>query len=162
MSFVRAVRLRVPAGAAKPGPSIGQALGPLGINMAQFCKDFNEKSELLYEKETPLAVELRAMSDRSYTFSIRSPPTAWLVKQAVGMKMGPNSPSPEIPSGFITPEALYEIALIKQADDNRWHLPLEGIARSVIGTARSIGIRVKEETGDVEDADGGSKEKVAE
>lgn len=147
MSFVRAVRLRVPAGAAKPGPSIGQALGPLGINMAQFCKDFNEKSELLYERETPLAVELRAMSDRSYTFSIRSPPTAWLVKQAVGMKMGPNSPTPDTPSGFITPEAIYEIALIKQADDNRWHLTLEGIARSVIGTARSIGIKVKEEGG---------------
>jgi large subunit ribosomal protein L11 len=162
MSFVRAVRLRVPAGAAKPGPSIGQALGPLGINMAQFCKDFNEKSELFYERDTPLAVELRAMSDRSYTFSMRSPPTAWLVKQAVGMKMGPNSPTPDTPSGFITPEAVYEIALIKQADDNRWHLTLEGIARSVIGTARSIGIRVKEEGGDGVDDVGSKKEKLQE
>ncbi|KAG7354672.1 ribosomal protein L11 BL11 [Nitzschia inconspicua] len=156
MSFVRAVRLRVPSGAAKPGPSIGQALGPLGINMAQFCKEFNEKSETLYNKETPLRVELRAMSDRSYTFEIRSPPTAWLVKRAAGIDKGPTSPSIESPSGFITPEMVYQIALIKQADDNRWHLPLEGIARSVIGTARSMGIVVKEEA--VED-DGGSDKK---
>ena len=145
MSFVRAVRLRVPSGAAKPGPAIGQALGPLGINMAQFCKDFNEKSETMYEKETPLRVELRALSDRSYTFEIRSPPTAWLIKQASGVKKGPNAPSVDKPAGSITPEAIYEIAKIKQADDNRWHLPLEGIARSVIGTARSMGIQVKEE-----------------
>ena len=144
MSFVRAVRLRVPAAAAKPGPAIGQALGPLGINMAQFCKDFNEKSESLYERDTPLRVELRAMSDRTYEFDIRSPPTAWLVKRAAGVDKGPNSPSSEEPAGYITPEMVHEIALIKQADDNRWHLPLEGIARSVMGTAISIGIQVRE------------------
>eukprot|EP00980_Cylindrotheca_fusiformis_P000676 scaffold167_cov110-Cylindrotheca_fusiformis.AAC.4 len=146
MSFVRAVRLRVPAASAKPGPAIGQALGPLGINMAQFCKDFNEKSEALYERDTPLRVELRAMSDRTYEFNIRSPPTAFLVKQAAGITKGPDSPSAAgtLPSGYITPEQIYEIALIKQGDDNRWHLPLEGIARSVVGTAKSIGIQVRE------------------
>ncbi|KAL3922704.1 MAG: hypothetical protein SGILL_002060 [Bacillariaceae sp.] len=128
-----------------PGPAIGQALGPLGINMAQFCKEFNEKSENLYEKETPLRVELRAMSDRSYTFEIRSPPTSFLVKQAAGIQKGPTDPTIETPSATITPEMVYNIALIKQADDNRWHIPLEGIARSVIGTARSMGIIVKEE-----------------
>jgi large subunit ribosomal protein L11 len=115
--------------------------------MAQFCKEFNEKSESLYVKETPLRVNLRAMSDRSFTFEIRSPPTAWLVKRAAGVDKGPSAPSIEAPSGFITPEMVYHIALIKQADDNRWHLPLEGIARSVIGTARSIGISVREEKG---------------
>ena len=145
MSLVRAVRLRVPAAAAKPGPAIGQALGPLGVNMAQFCKEFNEKSESLYERDTPLRVELRAMSDRSFTFSIRSPPTAWLIKQAAGIKKGPNSPSPDVVSGYITPEMVYEIAKMKHADDNRWHLPLEGVARSVVGTARSMGIKVREE-----------------
>jgi large subunit ribosomal protein L11 len=145
MSLVRAVRLRVPSAAAKPGPAIGQALGPLGVNMAQFCKEFNEKSETLYERDTPLRVELRAMSDRSFTFAIRSPPTAWLIKRSAGVDKGPNSPSPDVVSGYITPEAVYEIAKMKQADDNRWHLPLEGVARSVIGTARSMGIRVREE-----------------
>mmetsp|Transcript_16606 Transcript_16606/g.18592 ORF Transcript_16606/g.18592 Transcript_16606/m.18592 type:complete len:155 (+) Transcript_16606:80-544(+) len=146
MSFVRAVHLRVPAGAAKPGPAIGQALGPLGINMAQFCKDFNGKSEEIYEKETPLRVELRAMSDRSFTFQIRSPPTSWLVQRAAGIEKGPQLPNMmEAPSGYITPEMIYNIALIKQGDDNTWHLPLEGLARQVVGTARSIGIQVREE-----------------
>lgn len=145
MSFVRAVRLRVPSGAAKPGPSIGQALGPLGVNMAQFCKDFNERSETMYEKETPLRVELRAMSDRSYTFEIRSPPTSWLIRQAAGIEQGPGSPNKDRPAGYITPEAIHEIALIKQGDDNRWHIPLEGVARSVVGTAHSMGVLVREE-----------------
>lgn len=146
MSFVRAVRLRVPAGSAKPGPAIGQALGPLGINMAQFCKEFNEKSEAIYERDTPLRVELRAKSDRSYTFDVRSPPTAWLVKQAAGVPKGPSNPrASDSPVGYITPEMVYEIAKMKQSDDNRWHLPLDGIARSVVGTARSIGIVVREE-----------------
>lgn len=145
MSFVRAVRLRVPAGNAKPGPAIGQALGPLGINMAQFCKDFNEKSEAMYEKDTPLRVNLRALSDRTYTFSVRSPSTSWLVRQAAGVTKGPGSPNGDRPSGYITPEVVYHIAEMKQADDNRWHLPLDGIARSVVGTARSIGIVVREE-----------------
>lgn len=149
MSFVRAVRLRVPAGSAKPGPAIGQALGPLGINMAQFCKEFNEASEAMYERDTPLRVELRAKSDRSYTFEVRSPSTAWLVKQAAGVTKGPTNPrASDNPVGYITPEAVYEIAKMKQADDNRWHLSLDGIARSVVGTARSIGIVVKEETSD--------------
>ena len=113
--------------------------------MAQFCKDFNEKSEALYEKDTPLRVELSALSDRSYTFEIRSPPTSYLIQKAAGMTSGPNHPTPGEPSGFLTPEAVYEIAKIKQADDNRWHLPLEGVARSVIGTARSMGVHVREE-----------------
>jgi large subunit ribosomal protein L11 len=85
------------------------------------------------------------MSDRSYTFEIRSPPTSYLVKRAAGIQKGPSDSSIETPSAHITPEMVYNIALIKQADDNRWHLPLEGIARSVVGTARSMGIIVKEE-----------------
>ena len=85
------------------------------------------------------------MSDRTYKFSIRSPPTAWLVRRAAGVDKGPGAPNSERPSGYITPEAVYHIAQMKQADDNRWHLPLDGIARSVVGTARSIGIVVKEE-----------------
>ena len=119
--------------------------------MASFVKDFNEKSEGMYEKDTPLRVELRAMSDRSYTFNVRSPPTAWLIKQAAGITKGPTNPrAAETPSGYITPEMVYEIAKMKQADDNRWHLPLEGVARSVLGTARSIGVVVREEEADEE------------
>ena len=144
MSLVRAVRLRVPAAAARPGPAIGQALGPLGVNMAQFCKEFNEKSEALYERDTPLRVELRAMSDRTFEFDIRSPPTSWLVRRAAGVAKGPTSPNPDEAFGYITPEMVFEIAKLKQRDNNRWHIPLRSVARSVIGTAKSMGIRVRE------------------
>lgn len=97
-----------------------------------------------YEKELPLAVQLKAMTDRSFTFEVRSPPTAFLIKRVIGMEKGPTNPTPESASGYISPEAIYEIAKIKQQDGMRWHLPLEGIARSVAGTARSMGVQVRE------------------
>jgi len=145
MSFVRFVNLRVPAGAARPGPAIGQALGPLGINMAEFCKRFNEESDKLgYEKDTLLRVQLSANSDRSFAFKVRSPPTTYLIKKNLGIDKGPNQPSPDEAFAYITPEAVYEIAQVKRKDDHTWHLPLEGIARSVMGTAKSMGIQVRE------------------
>jgi len=144
MSFIRHVKLRVPSGTAKPGPAIGQALGPLGINMAEFCKAFNEKTESMYEKGVPLRVRLSAFSDRSFKFDVRSPSTSYLILKCAGMEKGPANPNPEVPSGFITPEAVYEIAKIKHADDMTWHLPLESVARSVIGTAKSCGVQVRE------------------
>jgi large subunit ribosomal protein L11 len=134
----------MPCGNGKPGPSVGQALGPLGVNMADFCRQFNERSEPLFEKDVPLTVQLKAMSDRSFTFDIRSPPTSYLIKRVVKMDKGPSRNSPEKPVAFISPEAVYEIAKIKQQDEMRWHLPLEGIARSVVGTARSMGVHVRE------------------
>jgi len=146
MSFVRYVKLRVPAGSAKPGPAIGQALGPLGINMAEFCKQFNEKTADKYEKDVPLGVRLSAMSDRSFKFQIKTPPTTYLIKRVVGLEKGPSNPSPETPVGYITPEAVYEIAKIKLQDDLRKHLPLESVARSVVGTCRSMGVAVREAT----------------
>jgi large subunit ribosomal protein L11 len=136
--------MRVPAGAAKPGPAIGQALGPLGINMAEFCKQFNERSVTMYKNDVPLSVRLHAMSDRSFTFDLRTPPTSWLIKQVCGMKKGPSNPNPEVATAYITPEAIYEIAKIKQTDDHMWHLPLEGICRQVIGTAKTLGVQVRE------------------
>lgn len=144
MSFVRYVNLRVPAGSARPGPAIGQALGPLGLNMADFCKKFNEATEKSYQKDTVLRVRLHALSDRTFKFDVRGPSTSYLLKRAAGIEKGPGNNKPDIDFAYITPEAVYEIAKIRQQDDNLWHLPLEGIARSVLGTARSMGIRVKE------------------
>lgn len=113
--------------------------------MADFCKQFNEKTDSLgYERDLPLAVRLTALSDRSFTFEVRSPPTSYLIKRVIGMDKGPTNPDPEAASGFITPEAIYEIAKIKKEDANRWHLPLEGIAKSVVGTCRSMGVQVRE------------------
>lgn len=159
MSLVRYVKLRVPAGSAKPGPAIGQALGPLGINMAEFCKQFNEQTSDKYENGIPLGVRLAALTDRSFTFDIKTPPTSYLIKQSCtlvdgsgssggksGMKKGPSIIPPQSnPIATITPEAIYEIARIKQTDTMRTHLSLESIARSVIGTCRSMGVSVKEQ-----------------
>ncbi|KAL7543631.1 hypothetical protein ACHAWF_007430 [Thalassiosira exigua] len=144
MSFVRHVKLRVPSGTARPGPAIGQALGPLGINMAEFCKQFNERSESMYEKGVPLRVLLSAFTDRSFKFDVRSPSTSHLILKCAGMEKGPAAPNLEAPSGYITPEAVYEIARIKQTDKMMTHLPLEGIARSIVGTAVSCGVQVRE------------------
>ena len=144
MSFVRFVNLRVPAGSAKPGPAIGQALGPLGINMADFCKKFNEKSEQLYKKDVPLGVRLHANSDRSFTFDIRTPATSYLIKKVVGLEKGPKNPDPNNPIAYITPEMIYEIAKIKQTDDMRHHISLDSVARSVAGQARTMGIICRE------------------
>jgi large subunit ribosomal protein L11 len=121
--------------------------------MAEFCKQFNEATDSAYEKETPLQVQLAALSDRSFTFKVRSPPTSYLIKKAAGITKGPSSVNPESPIGYITPEAVYEIAKIKIKDDMRWHLPLEGVAWSVIGTAKSIGIHVREASEEQNDAD---------
>jgi large subunit ribosomal protein L11 len=112
--------------------------------MSDFCKQFNERTDLIYEKDVLLSVKLSAKSDRSFTFDVRSPPTPYLIKRVVGLAKGPGSPNQETPVAFISPEAVYEIAKIKQEDDMRRHLPLEGIARSVVGTCRSMGVQVRE------------------
>lgn len=85
--LLRTVRLRVPAGAAKPGPAIGQALGPLGLNMAEFCKQFNERTKG-HVKETPVPVILSAFNNRTFTFVIKTPPTSYLIKQCIGLEKG--------------------------------------------------------------------------
>lgn len=84
--LLRKVRLLVGAGAAKPGPGIGQALGPLGLNMADFCKQFNEVTKA-YDKDVPIPVELSAFSNRSFTFVTKTPQTSWLIKRCAGIKV---------------------------------------------------------------------------
>ncbi|CAM9698464.1 unnamed protein product [Discosporangium mesarthrocarpum] len=140
MSVVRLVRLRVPAGAAKPGPAIGQALGPLGINMVEFCKKFNDATQHV-TPNTPTPVVLSAMSDRTFTFEIKSPPTTWLLKRCAGIEKGVSRPGHES-EGRVGLKTIYEIASIKKKDDHLWHLPLEGLCRSVIATANSMGVTV--------------------
>ena len=113
--------------------------------MAEFCKQFNEATESKgYVKDIPLSVTLNAMSDRSFTFDVKTPPTTYLLKKAAGIEKGPDSPNSEKAHGYVTPEMIYEIAKVKHQDAGRVHLPLEGVARSVIGTAKSMGIQVRE------------------
>uniref|UniRef100_A0A7S2VBS7 Large ribosomal subunit protein uL11m n=1 Tax=Entomoneis paludosa TaxID=265537 RepID=A0A7S2VBS7_9STRA len=144
MSLVRSVKLRVAAGNAKPGPAIGQALGPLGVNMAEFCKQFNAATEPLFHKDVPLSVTLNAMSDRSFTFNLKTPPTSWLIKQAIGMEKGPGRPNLATPTAYIAPEVVYEIAQIKKQDEILQFTPLKSVCRSVIGTCRTLGVAVRE------------------
>ena len=91
VTLVRKVRLLVGAGGAKPGPAIGQALGPLGVNMAEFCKQFNEKTKD-YVKDVPIPVDLSAFSNRSFQFICKTPTTSWLLKKCAGVEVGAARP----------------------------------------------------------------------
>jgi len=141
MSAMRIVALRVPAGAAKPGPAIGQMLGPLGLNMMDFCKQFNAKTENLV-KNTPMQVALSAFADRTFTFEVKSPPTSWFVKRCAGIKKGSQTPGFGDAAGSITRKQLYEIAQLKGKDAAVAHIPLESLARTVAGTALSMGVEI--------------------
>ena len=113
--------------------------------MAEFCKQFNERTENVWKKDVPLRVRLHAMSDRSFTFDVRTPSTPWLIKQVCGLEKGPSNPDPMNPFAYITPEQIYEISKIKHRDDQMKHIELGSVARMVVGTARTMGIICKEE-----------------
>ncbi|GMH79935.1 hypothetical protein TL16_g08328 [Triparma laevis f. inornata] len=144
MSVVRSVMLKVPSATAKPGPSIGQALGPLGVNMAAFVKEFNDRTSA-YTAGIPLPVKLTAMSDRTFTFEVRSPSTSHLIKMASKISAGSSNPGSKEIAGYISPQAIYEIAKIKVKDDANKGQELEGMCKTVVGTARSMGVVVREE-----------------
>ena len=81
------VRIYCQAGVAKPSPKIGQALGPLGVNMMQFCKEFNERTQD-YNEDVPMRVKLTAFTDRSFKFIVKPPPSSWFIKKASGLPKG--------------------------------------------------------------------------
>lgn len=144
VSLVRKVRLKVGAGGAKPGPAIGQALGPLGLNMAEFCKQFNDKTKE-YEKDIPLPVELSAFSNRTFTFVVKTPPTSWFLKRCAGIEDGSKRPGHEI-VGQVHVKQIYEIAKAKQADGHLAKIKLESLARSIVGSASSMGLEIVSDT----------------
>ena len=136
------IKLQIPAGKANPAPPIGPALGQHGVNIMQFCKDFNARSQKLGETVVPVVITVYA--DRSFTFIMKSAPASVLIKQALGLKMGkPGSGSPEPNKkkvGKITWDQLRDIAQIKQNDMNA--NDVEAAAKSIAGTARSMGVDV--------------------
>lgn len=138
--LVRTVRLTVGAGAAKPGPGIGQALGPLGLNMAEFCKQFNEETKD-YVKDVPVPVQLKAYSNRTFKFTCKTPPTSWMLKQCAGIKKGASRPAHET-AGKVHVKQIYEIARIKKRQKSMSRLNLNNICRIVMGSAQSMGIEV--------------------
>jgi len=136
VSLVRRVRLKIGAGSAKPGPAIGQALGPLGLNMADFCKQFNEKTKN-YEKDIPLPVELSAFSNRTFTFLVKTPPTSWFLKKCAGIEEGSKRPGHDL-VGKVHVKQIYEIALAKQQDAHLATLSTEAMCRFVLSRLVSL------------------------
>lgn len=141
--LVRKVRLRVPAGSAKPGPAIGQALGPLGLNMADFCKQFNERTKSVIST-TPTPVSLAAFNNRTFTFECKTPPTSWFLKKCAGIEKGSKRPGHDIVA-TVHVKQIYEIALVKKRDEAFASVGLEQLCRCIMGSALSMGIQVVNE-----------------
>jgi large subunit ribosomal protein L11 len=142
MSVVKGfARLLLQAGGAKPSPAIGQALGPLGVNMMEFCKDFNAKTTT-YKSSALMRVKLTAFEDRSYKYDIFAPPTSWYLKRVTGVAKGSADPG-SVPCGEVSVKAIYEIAQSKAKWDATFAaIPLESIARTVMASARTMGFKI--------------------
>ena len=134
------IKLQVAAGMANPSPPVGPALGQQGVNIMEFCKAFNAKTESV-EKGLPIPVVITVYADRSFTFVTKTPPAAILLKKAAGVKSGSGKPNKE-KVGKITSAQVREIAETKAADLTG--ADVEAMMRSIAGTARSMGLVVED------------------
>jgi large subunit ribosomal protein L11 len=132
------LKLQVPAGAANPSPPIGPALGQRGLNIMQFCKDFNSKTGQL-EKGSPIPVIITIYQDKSFTFEMRTPPVSYFLKKAAKVESGSKTPGRD-KAGKVTKAQVKEIAQQKMADLNCD--TVEAAMAMVEGSARSMGIEV--------------------
>jgi large subunit ribosomal protein L11 len=132
------VKLQIPAGKATPAPPIGPALGPHGINIMGFCKEYNARTS--GQAGSIIPVELTIFADGSFTFITKTPPVFDLLRKAAGVEKGSAEPN-RVKVGKITRQQLREIAEIKIKDLNA--IDIEGAERQIIGTARSMGIQVE-------------------
>lgn len=133
------IKLQVAAGAANPSPPVGPALGQHGVNIMEFCKAFNARTESL-EKGSPVPVIITVYSDRSFTFETKTPPAAYLLRKAAGVKLGSGKPNTE-KVGTVTRAQLEEIAETKLQDMTG--ADVDARVRSIEGTARSMGLAVE-------------------
>jgi large subunit ribosomal protein L11 len=133
------IKLQVPAGVANPSPPIGPALGQRGVNIMEFCKAFNAKTQDM-EKNMPIPTTITVYADRSFTFEIKSPPASFLIKKAAKLKSAANHPGREV-AGSVTADQVRQIVEMKKADLNA-NTP-EAAFEIIAGTARSMGIEVK-------------------
>ena len=134
------VKLQVPAGAANPSPPIGPALGQRGLNIMEFCKQFNAQTQGL-EPGMPIPVVITAYGDRSFSFITKTPPASYFLKKAANLEKGSQTPGKGL-VGKVTMKQVREIAEKKMKDLNA--KDLEGAARMIAGSARSMGIEVVE------------------
>ena len=134
------IKLQVAAGMANPSPPVGPALGQQGVNIMEFCKAFNAKTESV-EKGLPIPVVITVYADRCFTFVTKTPPAAILLKKAAGVKSGSGKPNKE-KVGKVTTAQVREIAETKAADLTG--ADVEAMMRSIEGTARSMGLVVED------------------
>ncbi|MFN3474517.1 50S ribosomal protein L11 [Blastomonas sp.] len=134
------IKLQVPAGSANPSPPIGPALGQRGVNIMEFCKQFNAATQEV-EKGTPLPTVITVFGDRSFTFVTKTPPASYLIKKAANLKSGSKLPGKES-AGTIKRSQLAEIAQTKMADLNA--NDIEAATKIIEGSATSMGLEVVE------------------
>jgi large subunit ribosomal protein L11 len=134
------IKLQVPAGAANPSPPIGPALGQRGVNIMEFCKQFNASTQEM-EKGMPIPTVITVFADRSFSFATKSPPASFLIKKAAGLKSGSKEPG-KVSAGTIKRSQLSEIAETKMKDLNAHDI--EAATKIIEGSARAMGLQVVE------------------
>ena len=133
------IKLQVPAGSANPSPPIGPALGQQGVNIMEFCKQFNAQTQKL-EKGLPIPVVITVYSDRSFTFIMKTPPASVLIRKQLGIEKGSGTPN-TTKVGKINRKQLEEVAKTKQPDLTA--ADLDAAVRTIAGSARSMGVDVE-------------------
>ncbi len=133
------IKLQVKAGEATPSPPVGPALGQHGVNIMEFCKTFNARTQDM-EKGLPTPVVITVYSDRSFTFITKTPPASILLKKAVGVASGSANPN-TVKVGTVTREQLEQIASVKMPDLTA--ADMDAAVRTIAGSARSMGLNVE-------------------
>lgn len=134
------IKLQITGGAANPSPPVGPALGQQGVNIMEFCKQFNAKTQTPELQGKPLPVVITVFEDRSFTFIIKTPPASYLIKEAAKVEKGSSTPNTN-KVGKVTRKQLEEIAKIKMPDLTAANL--DAAVRCIAGSARSMGIDVE-------------------
>jgi large subunit ribosomal protein L11 len=140
------IKLQIPAGKANPAPPVGPALGQHGVNIMDFCKQFNARTQAQAKDDVTIPVVITVFSDRSFTFITRTPPAAILIKKAAGLatqkKPGSGSKEPnKVTVAKLNKKQLRDIATMKLPDLNT--TDIEAAMRTIAGTARSMGVEVE-------------------
>lgn len=138
-------RIILYAGSAKPSPKMGQSLGPLGLNMMQFCKEFNDKT-IRYRTDLPVRVCLKAYTDRTYDFIVKPAPTSWYLKRCANTDVGSPYAGRHFPF-IISVKYIYEIAKIKkEIDPTLKNTDLYGLCKMIIAQAQNMGFYIVEDS----------------
>ncbi|HQT88038.1 MAG TPA: 50S ribosomal protein L11 [Acidiphilium sp.] len=135
------IKLQIPAGKANPSPPVGPALGQRGLNIMQFCKDFNAATQGM-EVGMPVPVVITAYGDRTFTFITKTPPNTYFLKKAAGITKGSTTTGKGATVGRVTMSQLREIAATKMVHMNA--NDVDGAVRMLVGSARSMGLSVVE------------------